>query len=91
METIAISTAAYNYAKEYAKSQNLSVDDWVVKLINRYIEESSRKKRFKMLPVEELAPELQEIMKMPIAGTIDADDINAEKERMLYYKEKYLL
>ena len=30
-------------------------------------------------------------MKMPIAGTIDADDINAEKERMLYYKEKYLL
>ena len=25
------------------------------------------------------------------AGTIDADDINAEKERMLYYKEKYLL
>lgn len=39
----------------------------------------------------ELSPEIQEIMRMPIVGSIDADDINAEKERMSYYKEKYSL
>jgi hypothetical protein len=44
-----------------------------------------------MLPVEELSPELQEIMRMPIEGSIDVDDLNAEKERMSYYKEKYSL
>ena len=91
METITINTATYNYAKEYAKSQNLSVDEWVVKLINGFLQESSKKKRFKMLPADELSPELQEIMRMPIVGSIDADDINAEKERMSYYKEKYSL
>ena len=31
METITISTATYNNVKEYAKSQNLSVDEWIVK------------------------------------------------------------
>ena len=39
----------------------------------------------------ELSPKIQEIMRMPIVGSIDADDINAEKERMSYYKEKYSL
>ena len=82
METITISTATYNNVKEYAKSQNLSVDEWIVKLINSFAQESSKKKRFKMLPIEELSPELQEIRRMPIVGSIDADDINAEKERM---------
>ena len=82
METITINTATYNYAKKYAKIQNLSVDEWIVKLINSFAQESSKKKRFKMLPIEELSPELQEIMRMPIVGSIDADDINAEKERM---------
>jgi len=91
METITINSTTYNYAKEYAKSQNLSVDKWIVKLINTFLQDSSKKKRFKMLPVEELAPELQEIMRMPIVGSIDADDISAEEERKSYYKEKYSL
>ena len=91
METITISTATYNNAKEYAKSQNLSVDEWIVKLLNSFLHDNSKKKRFKMLPVEELDPELQEIMKMPIVGSIGTDDINAEEERMSYYKEKYSL
>ena len=91
METITINSATYNYAKEYAKSQNLSVDEWIVKLINSFVQETPKRKRFKMLPVEELSPELQEIMRMPIEGSINADDINAEEERMSYYKEKYLL
>lgn len=91
METITINSTTYNYAKEYAKSQNLSVDEWIVKLINSFVQESTKKKRFKMLPVEKLSPELQEIMRMPIKGSIDVDDLNAEKERMSYYKEKYSL
>ena len=38
METITINTATYNYAKEYAKSQNLSVDEWIVQLINSFMQ-----------------------------------------------------
>ena len=42
-----------------------------------------------MLPVEQLAPEVQEILNMPRTVEIDADDLNGEKARMEYYQEKY--
>ena len=89
MATITLNATAYNDAMKYAKTQNISVDEFVVSLITNYVQ--SKKKKFSLQPIEELAPELQEILNMPINGKIDADDINGEKARMEYYKEKYEL
>ncbi len=33
-------------------------------------------------------PEIRDILSMPIIGQLDADDINGDKARMEYYKEK---
>ena len=90
MATITLSNAAYNDAKQYAETQNLSVDEFIVSLINKFGHtKAKKKKKFKVQPIEKLAPEVQEILNLPIKGTIDPDDINAEEARMDYYKEKY--
>ena len=90
MATITLSTAAYNDAKEYAKTQNLSVDEFIVSLINKFASTKNAKK-FNIEPIESLAPELQVILNMPKIGHIDGDDINGEDARMEYYKEKFQL
>ena len=89
MATITLSNAAYNDAKQYAETQNLSVDEFIVSLINKFGLSKAKKKKFNVQPIEKLAPEVQEILNLPIKGTIDPDDINAEEARMDYYKEKY--
>lgn len=89
MATITLSNAAYNDSKQYAETQNLSVDEFIVSLINKFASTRSKKKKFTLEPIEKLAPELQEILNMPRLGHIDADDINGDKVRMEYYKEKY--
>ena len=75
--------------KQYAETENLSVDEFVVSLINRFVSSKAKNRKFTMEPIENLAPELQEILNMPRFGQIDLDDINGEKARMEYYKEKY--
>ena len=91
MATITLSPTAYNNAKLYAEKQNLSVDEFVVMLINKFAEAKDKKKKFQMLPIEKLDQELQDILNMPRNGDIDANDINGEEARMEYYKEKYML
>lgn len=91
MATITLSPAAYNNAKLYAEKQNLSVDEFIVMLINNFSKAKGKKKKFQMLPIEKLSQELQDILNMPRNGEIDADDINGEEARMEYYKEKYNL
>ncbi|MBQ8159070.1 MAG: hypothetical protein IJ081_08680 [Prevotella sp.] len=91
MATITLSPAAYNNAKLYAEKQNLSVDEFVVMLINKFSAAKDKKKKFHMLPIEKLDQELQDILNMPRNGEIDANDINGEEARMEYYKEKYML
>ena len=44
-----------------------------------------------MLPLEELSPEIQDIMSIPMIGKIDANDVNADEARAEYYKDKYML
>lgn len=88
MATITLSTTAYNHAKQYAETQNITVDEFIVKLIDKYAL-SKKKKQFKMQPIEKLAPEIQDILSMPLVGQLDTDDINGEKARMEYLKEKY--
>jgi hypothetical protein len=91
MNTITLSNAAYNNAKHYADTQNLSVDEFVVMLIDKFVNTKGKKKVFKMLPMEKLEPEIQDILNMPRIGKLDADDVNGEEARMEYYKEKYML
>ena len=91
MATITISSAAYNDAKQLAETQNLSVDEFIVSLINKFALSRQGKKKFKIQPIEKLSPEIQDILSMPIIGQLDADDINGDKARMEYYKEKYEL
>ena len=88
MATVTLSTSAYNDAQRYAKIQNLSVDEFIVSLINKFAS-TKKAKKFNVEPIENLAPELQEILDMPRIGHID--DINGEDARMEYYKEKYEL
>ena len=45
------------------------------------------KKKYKIQPIEK-SPEIRDILSMPIIGQLDADDINGDKARMEYYKEK---
>jgi hypothetical protein len=91
MATITLSSAAYNDAKQLAETQNLSVDEFIVFLINKFALSRQGKKKFKIQPIEKLSPEIQDILSMPIIGQLDADDINGDKARMEYYKEKYEL
>ena len=91
MITITLSNAAYNNAKLYAETQNLSVDEFIVMLINKFGHARANRKTFKMLPVGELEPEIQKILDMPRTGKLEANDINGEEARMEYYKEKYML
>lgn len=91
MATITLSSAVYNDAKQYAETQNLTVDEFIVSLINKFALSRQGKKKFKLQPIDKLSPEIQDILSMPIIGQIDADDINGDKARMEYYKEKYEL
>ena len=91
MATITISSAAYNDAKQFAETQNLSVDEFIVSLINKFALSRQGKKKYKIQPIEKLSPEIRDILSMPIIGPLDADDINGDKARMEYYKEKYEL
>lgn len=91
MATITISTAAYNNAKFYADKQNMGVDEFIVTLINKLTYATKGKKKFSLLPKEQMEPELQEIINMNRRETPDADELNVEQERMEYYKEKYNL
>jgi hypothetical protein len=47
------------------------------------------KRKLERTPMDKLAPELQEILNMPRIGHLDEDDVNGDKARMEYYKEKY--
>ncbi len=91
MTTITLSNDAYNDAKLYAEKQNLSVDEFIVSLINKFARSKGNKKKFKMLDLEELEPEIKDILNMERTGSLDANDINGEEARIEYYKEKYML
>ena len=88
MATITLNPAAYKNAKLYAEKQNLSVDEFIVMLINKFSATTDKKKKFQILPIEKLDQELQDILNMPRKCEIDADDINGEEARMEYYIKK---
>lgn len=89
MNTITLTTEIYNDVKAYAMEKHLSVDEYVITLIRSALPKAANKeKKYKMKKVEELSPILQEILNIPKIGQIDADDINGDKAREEYIKEK---
>ncbi|MBR1410791.1 MAG: hypothetical protein IJ580_06815 [Prevotella sp.] len=87
MATITLNKAAYDNALKYAKMQNLSVDEFIVSLINKFVPRT--KKKYKLKPIEELSPELQKIIGFARPAEIDETDLNGDKARMEYLTEKY--
>ncbi len=90
MATITLNQTVYNHAKKYAESQNLSVDELIVSLINKFVP-SNRKKKYQMKSIDELAPELQKIIGFAKPTGEDREDINGDNARMEYLSEKYNL
>ena len=87
MATITLSKSAYNDALKYANMQNLSVDEFIVSLINKFVPHA--KKKYQLKPLEDLSPELQKIIGFARTVETDEDDINGDKARMEYLTEKY--
>ena len=85
MATITIDTNTYNNVKIYAESHDVSVEGFIVSLINKFVPSN---KKYKMKSVEELSPKLQAIIGFAKPQHFD-DDINGEKARMQYLYEKY--
>ena len=89
MATISLNPSLYNMARDYAKADGLSVEEWVAMLVSRF--KPAKKKTYKMKRLEELSPELQSLIgfaKPPVASD---DDINGDKTRTEYLTEKYSL
>lgn len=89
--TITLPQKMYNDIKAYADKENVSVQDYVVKLIARLYPTKIKftKKEYTMKKNEELSPVLQDILNMPRFGTISGEDVNGDKAREEYYREKY--
>lgn len=87
MATISLNSALYSQAKDYAKADNMSVEEWVAKLIRQFV--PTKNKMYKMKKIEELSPELQMLIGFakPCAGS--DNDINGDKARTEYLNEKY--
>ena len=63
------------------------VDSSIRKEIDEELDELVSDEEYKMLR-KAARNILDDILKMPRKGTIDADDVNGEEARMEYYKEK---
>lgn len=89
MATISLNSNLYEQAQLYAKADDMSVEEWVAKLIIRYVPE---KKKYKMKSLKELSPELQALIGFAKSETVaDDDDINGDKARMEFLTNRYSL
>ena len=87
MATISLNTTLYNQAKDYAKADGMSVEEWVAMLITRFT--PAKKKKFKMKKIEELSPELQALIGFAKPNVPNDDDINGDMARTEYLTAKY--
>ena len=89
MNTISLSTPLYNDALHYASEKKMSVDEWVASVIIRNLPKAEKK--YKMKTIDELSPELQEMIGFAKPAEDLDDDINGDRARMEYLTEKYSL
>ena len=87
MATISLDSALYKQATDYAKADGMSVEEWVAMLITRFT--PAKKKKFKMKKIEELSPELQDLIGFAKPEVPNDDDINGDKARTEYLTAKY--
>ena len=87
MATITLNRALYTQIQNYAKEDNLSVDEWVTMLIKKFV--PAKKKGYRMKRIEALSPELQAIIGFAKPNVTNDDDMNGDKARMDYLTEKY--
>lgn len=87
MATISLNPTLYSQAKNYAEADGVSVDEWVGKLISRFV--PTKKKKYKMKNIEELTPELQALIGFAKPAVGDDEDINGDKARTEYLTAKY--
>ena len=92
MNTITLTPEVYNKVKVYADKEHVSVDEFVVSFLTKFVLKKTGKTRgYKMKKKEELSPVLQNILNMEATGELPADDFNGDKARMEHYKEKFQL
>jgi len=89
MATITLNNSVYDDVKDYAQAQNLSVEELIVSLIRRFIP-SRKQKKYKMKGLDEVSPDLQNIIGFAKPHTTDkGHDINGDDARSEYVSEKY--
>ena len=87
MATISLNTALYNEAQHYALGQNMSVEEWVSSLILKFL--PTKKEKYRMKELNELSPELQQLIGFAKPVGDNDDDINGDKARTEYLMEKF--
>ena len=89
MATISLNAALYDKAQIYAHGQNMSVDEWIASLILRFV--PAKQEKYRMKKVEELSPEVQQLIGFakPAAGT--EEDINGDLARDEYLSKRYAI
>ena len=87
MATISLNTSLYIEAQNYAQRHNMSIDEWVSSLILWFL--PTKKEKYKMKSMDELSPELQQLIGFAKPIVANTDDINGDKARMEYLTEKY--
>ena len=89
MATITINNSVYNDVKYYADKQNTSVEEVIVSIIRKFIP-SKKRAKYKMKNIEELSPELQQIIGFAKPSSPQkSNGINGDNARMDYISKKY--
>lgn len=86
MQAISIDNALYAEAQAYATANNISVEQWIASLIERFV--PAKEKHYKMKTMQELSPELLQYVGFAKPSS-DEDDLNGEKARNEYLTSKY--
>lgn len=89
MATISLNPTLYNQAQNYARENGMSVEEWVAMLITRFT--PAKEKEYKMKKIEDLSPELQDLIGFAKPEIPNDDDINGDKARTEYLAAKYEL
>lgn len=91
MSTITIDPRLYKAAEQYAKSHNVSLNALVESYFRRLVHATGHRKGFSVKPVKDLSPEVRQLIGIVKPDAHDAPDLNGDRYRTDYLKEKYSL
>ena len=90
MNTITIDTKLYEDVEAFARRHNVSVRELVETYFQNLIH-GGRKESGRMKKVEDLSPGVRRLIGIVSADEEDCDDLNGDKYRYEYLKEKHAL